>query len=252
MQRISIEAIAPSLPTSIVEQLNQQHKILVNTIGIEFAETGFFSNTGFEQLEIVQELSADSVHKLDFFEESQGSFLKVLSKIPSADFDTTQVSYGYEYAKLEAVKVLIAILERFNLDARPFKIRAFHIQGAVSRSKIQETLVDMDSADQRDLQINFKMEYEFATARFDFLAFEFTDTIERILEKNSLGEVEGNEIGQGYFTLFCVGDNPRLMLDSIKDYLLECTISSEDFVLIVDEIGEEKVWMRSLKDWRHV
>ena len=248
MQRVFISAVAPSLPPTIVEQLNQRHQTLAKTIEIDIADTGFFLKAGFERVEIIQELTPNSESRLDFLEEREGRVFKVLSTIPVDGFDTVQLFYGYEYAKLEAVKVIIAILERYGLDSRPFRIRAFHIQGDVSRSKIEKTLPPDDSYESRDLQIHFKIEYElFAEPEtFEFLAFEFSDTIESMLGENSLGEVEGNEIGGHYFTLFCVGDNPRLMLESVRGYLLESSKDPEDFVLIVDENGREKIWISSL------
>lgn len=144
MQRLSISAVSSTLPSDVVEQLNQRHNTLVKTIEIDFADTGFFQESGFHRVELVQNLAVGIETELRLLEDSETHVLKAVSTIPIKGFRNADLYDGFETAKLEAVKVLSAILEHFNLDSRTFKMRAFHIQGEISGRKIRK---DMDDAD---------------------------------------------------------------------------------------------------------
>ncbi len=243
MQRLFISAVSSSLAPAIVEQLNERLQVLVNTISIDFADTEFFLKTTFERVDIVQDFCEVNEHRLNFVEDLAAQELKALLEIPVASFDTSDLYCAVELAKLEVIKAICSILDRFNLDSRSFKIRAFHIQGEVSRTKIYRELPDEESPYTRDLQIRIKLPEEKQAFRFlcDFLTSMFVERIETMLVESALGEVEGSDFGEGWFTLYLVGDSPRLMLECISSYLRECINSRDDYVLVVDENGEEEI-----------
>ena len=250
MQKISIRAVSSLLQPALLERVNEDHQTLVNTISIDFSDTGFFLKTGFEKLEVIQDLSHENKYQIDLVEDRQLLVLKTNSVIPVADFDHDDLFLGFKFCQLEAVKTLVFILDHFNLESRSFKVRAFHVQAEISRTKIEKTLEPVDEPDTKTLEIHVEL-LEGPTvweAHYDFLSLEFIDTIESILGKESLGEIEGNDVGQGYFTLYCVGENPRLMLDSVKSYLKTCIKGANDFVVITDDAGEEKIPILSLND----
>lgn len=250
MQKISIRAVSSLLQPAILEQVNERHQTLVKTISIDFSDTGFFLKTGFDKLEVIQDLSHENKCRIDFVEDRQLRVFKTISVIPVADFDHDNLYLGFQFCQLEAVKTLVFILDHFNLESRSFKVRAFHIQGDISRTKIEKTLKHVDEPMTRDLQIHIKLPEEstFWETQYGFLSEEFIETIESTLGNNSLGEIEGSDVGQGYFTLYCVGENPRLMLDSIKSYLKTCIKGADDFVVIRDDSGEEKIPILSFSD----
>ncbi len=242
-QRLFISAVSSCLTSEIVEQINDRHQTLVNTISIDFADTKFFLKTGFARVEIVQDFCEVNEHRLSFVEDSAAQEFKAILEIPVASFDTTALSCAFELAKLEAIKAICSIVDRFDLDSRSFKIRAFHIQGEIARTKIYRELPDQEFDYARDLQIRMKLPEDIPAYHFlcDFLLFVFLERIETMLVESALGEVEGNDFGEGWFTLYLVGDNPRRMLECISPYLLESTNSKEDYVLLVDEQGKEEI-----------
>lgn len=243
MQKISIRAVSSLLQPAVLEQVNERHETLVKTISIDFADTGFFFKTGFDKLEVIQDLSHENKYLIDFVEDRQLLALKTISVIPAGDFDLDNPYLGFQYCQLEAVKTLALILDHFNLESHSFKVRAFHIQGKISRTKIEKTLEPVDEPDTKTLEIHVELldGHSVGRTHYDFLSLEFIDTIESILGDESLGEIEGNDVGEGYFTLYCVGENPRLMLDSIKSYLKTCIKGENDFVVIKDDSCEEKI-----------
>jgi hypothetical protein len=243
MQKISIRAVSSLLQPATLEQINERHETLVKTISIDFADTGFFLKTGFDKLEVIQDLSHENKYRIDFVEDPQLLVLKTISVIPVADFDHDDHFLGFKFCQLEAVKTLVFILDHFNLESRSFKVRAFHVQAEISRTKIEKTLEPVDEPDTKTLEIHVELleESPFWEAQLDFLSFEFIEKIESILVNESLGEIEGNIVGQGYFTLYCVGENPRLMLNRVKSYLKTCINGANDFVVIMDDSGKEKI-----------
>lgn len=248
MQKISIVTTSSNLPSTLIEQINERHQTFIRAVGIDFAETGFFDKTKSDKLEIIQVLSEENKYQIDFTEQPQVPIFKVLSTVPVADFDMENLFVGYQFCQLEAVKTLITILDKFNLEARAFRVRASHIQGEISRSKIERTLPSVPESARNDLQIHVRL-FDDAPrwkTQYDFLSLEFIESVESILASNSLGEVEGNDVGEGWFTLFCVGDNPRQMLDKLRDYLKTCIDGSDNFVLIKDELGENKILITDL------
>lgn len=253
MQKISIRAVSSLLQPAILQQVNENHGTLVKTIGIDFSDAGFFLKTGFDKLEVIQDLSHENKYRIDFVEDREQRVFKTISVIPVADFDHDDLYLGFRFCQLEAVKTLVFILDHFNLVSRSFKVRAFHVQAEISRRNIEKTREPVDEPDTKTLEIHVELLEgpSVAKAHYDFLSLEFIDTIESILGSESLGEVEGNDVGKGYFTLYCVGESPRLMLDSVKAYLMTCIKGANDFVIIRDDSGEETIPILSFKDLAH-
>lgn len=80
----------------------------------------------------------------------------------------------------------------------------------------------------------------------DFFLTTFFDTIAERVEGSDVGTIEGNDVGAGYFTLYCMGNSPKLILQKIRPFLLECSTSEQDFVLLVTSDGDEQIAIKDL------
>lgn len=100
MQKISIRAVSSLLQPAILEQVNERHETLVKTISIDFADAGFFLKTGFDKLEVIQDLSHENKYLIDFVEERQLLALKTISVIPVAEFDHDDLFLGFKFCQL--------------------------------------------------------------------------------------------------------------------------------------------------------
>jgi hypothetical protein len=251
VKRLTIRAISNVLPPEILEALNGTLESLVKTIDIDFADTGFYAETDFRALELLLELSDSSLRILRFLPNNTEQLLQVIQIIPATEFDMAEFSDAFEYSKEQAVVALAMVAKRYGCQSRALEIRAFHIRGSVLRGKIKR----MDGADEDDeddrvteLQIHMKLSDDgFGTPEeTDFFLTTFFDTIAERVEGSDVGEIEGNDVGAGYFTLYCMGDNPKLILQEIRPYLVECSRSEQDFVLLVTCDGEEQIAIRDL------
>ncbi|MBC7998262.1 MAG: hypothetical protein IAF58_09980 [Leptolyngbya sp.] len=250
-KRLQIQAASNALPPEIVTELNEGLESLSRVVDIEFADTEFFKVTSFAKVELTIEISFSS-SQITYIENTSENMIQVYSVILVSQFDKDRLSYGYQYVKEAAVLALLRLAEKYNLDARMLSIRAFHIRGDVQRSKIYAALPPLEDSNSSEVQIHIRITNERYGEReeIDFLLFPFIEKIESILEIDEIGEVEGNEIGEGYFTLYCVGDNPHLMLERISPYLVESSRSKEDFVILKKDTNEEKIFIAALKSKR--
>jgi hypothetical protein len=251
VKRLRIRAISNVLPPQILEALNSTLESLVKTIDIDFADSGFYAETDFRALELLLELSDSSSRMLRFLPKDAEQLLQVIQIIPATEFDMADFSDAFEYSKEQAVIALAMTAKRYGCQSRALEIRAFHIRGSVLRGKIERVrAANEDDVGDRvtELQIHMKLSDDgFGTLEeTDFFLTTFFDTIAERVEGSHIGEIEGNDVGSGYFTLYCMGDSPMLILQEVRPYLLECSRSEHDFVILVTSAGEEQIAIKDL------
>jgi len=248
MARLEIKSESSSLSTGLIARLNERLSTLARTIDIDFADTGFFANTPFKTVRVVINLADSEAQSLEFQEDKDSGLVQVRAVVPASIFAKERDYYAIDHAREQAVNALAALAEKFGISSRSMRTRAFHIRGEVARSKIRAEQLPNVKEDYSEIQIHLKLSDEFGTpAEIEFLLGEFYEKMESLIEDTGLGELQGNEIGDWYFTMFCPGDNPDLMLEKVKNYLVKISKSDEDFVLVLKQKEEKKVLISALK-----
>lgn len=131
MPRLSIQAFSNTLPPEALTSINTALQALVRTVDIDFADTGFFERTPFAKVEILQNIAEDGERTIQFKENNEAGILTVSCRIAAAE-----CAKDHELLQ-DAVMVLAAIAEKYELNPRAFTIRAFHMKGQVLRSKFE-------------------------------------------------------------------------------------------------------------------
>lgn len=236
MKNLSIRAESHSIPAEKLAIVNSRLQTLVNTISIDFADTGFYVKSTFKSLELVLNLSSHQGNDLEYTLPVDGSQLYVQQAVPLTALDLSHSSYELEQLLEQAVLALAMVAKRYGGDSRQLELRAFHIRGEVARRKIQDLNTDEDLTpdDITELQIHMRLSDDgFGSPdETDFFLTTFFDTIASMIEGDQLGDVNDNDVGAGYFVLYCEGEDPRKMLNRIKPFLTQCSKSKEDFVIL--------------------
>lgn len=70
--------------------------------------------------------------------------------------------------------------------------------------------------------------------------FELEDRLEAIVRNARMGELEGHEIGEGYFQVVFRGSAPKELVDVILPVLRDSRVRSGSFVVYATERGQER------------
>lgn len=248
MARLEIQSESSSLSIGLIARLNERLATLARTIDIDFADTGFFANTPFQAVQVVVTLADSETRSIEFHEDQQRGLVLVKSVVPASIFALEKDCYAIDHTREQAVNALAALAERFGVSSKSMRTRAFHIRGDVARSKARAEQQPLVREDYSEIQIHIKLSDVFgAPSEVEFLLGEFYEKMESLIEDTGLGELEGNEIGDWFFTLFCPGEDPDLMLEKVKNYLVSVSNSDEDFVLVLKQKEERKVSISELR-----
>jgi len=238
MNKLSIIAESVVIEGHLLSLINDNLRTLERTIAIDFADTGFYLKTGYQRVLLTVRIDRVSEVQTVFEMTNPDSSLSVSVSVPSSRFDSDSKNlfWSLEYLKAEAAEALANVLRKFNLDSRSMDMRVFHIKGQLNGQAMRAKLDVLDEEDEKleELQIHMKLSDEGfgSTEDIDFFLQEFDATVVALIEEVNLGFVEGNEVGNGWFDLYCVGA-PEPILERLKSYLVKSSRSQEDHVTIV-------------------
>jgi hypothetical protein len=146
-----------------------------------------------------------------------------------------------ELLKAEAVSALANIVEHHGLDSRQLSLRTRDLRRVLNR-KMRPICEESDNNGQ-ELHLHFKIgdAHHASKEEFDRYCVNLADRIEDLLKEDDLGEVEGNEIGQGEIILFCVGSDAKRMLERIGKLVTNFAQNEEDYLIRINGT-EEKIF----------
>lgn len=108
-------------------------------------------------------------------------------------------------------QTLIQVCKKFELNVEPVHrlVEAIELDEQARVQEREDTLVG--------LELHLKLSNEQFGGETERMGFaSLSDRIEAALEKSSLGLLEGEEVGGGFFSLFVRGENSRRILDEIR------------------------------------